>query len=1511
MERQFVGFDTPAPGKTIRVKSRKTQTATAVDSLSQQLSLTAAASGPTISSLLRADTNEREVAAVAEAQKPSFGEAFGAAVQSQGLTGAAIRILARGTYEPKPGFVVPEAALDGYDEEEREFLLGARSPEELAAYRTELQIDRDNARTLGARGAGWAVAVSVLAGMPEGFLTGGLITKAMYARGLGSLQAAQAGQRGRAVRLAVAENVGGNLALAGLEDALVGRMSVYDYGINAVTGLAAAGLNVPGINAQALRGLEERTVLASLEKQAILFQRARANLGEGADDAAIKAEMQRLETEQLRQDTKAYSAPASTDRRFMPDLEKLEAEEAGAAPRTQDESAIVSAETGMTQSWMTNSPGQDQPVLAIDTQVIPGGFDTARELDREWAQDLLDQPVSWQDGKVESRWQRVFREYGLDLREARSRPTGASYEGAMWEDGDLRATADWLTKNFLNDQRVVFVAGDQLKPGTRGDAWYTGENTSLIRLRPGMPPALSQQVLVHEIGHIVLKTQAERVSSRVLDGFKQMHTEWLETYTGTDRMGAALQRGAVSSTYTDDAFKAKDPQGFRASMMDVMAGVVSRVDDQLRKTNTESLKFATKYIPNADEFGAENFAKYIEAAVMDALDWKPKSIPAAVVYWFRDAVSKVLKLFNLAKERNLVAPDARVVDFFEAIRKANRASATKAKRAEAGMVVTDRDYGPRAPKGPAASGELPDVSWLQDPVAVKYGIDSMPVETPAQRAEAKAVLEMYRRAEDPTAPWNNIDQKYIDSITSNSTFDVASTSLTMLKSQNPLVRMAAAELVESPTGATGRRSTAAIAKYMNERAYMGNALNDFNAAYTEWRTSVGGGIAEDILKGDNYRRFNRMVAEEIEARRVGDSANHPPAVLKAVVAMEQGYERMRLAQIEAKTAGWAALPETSIGYMPHRLSGHALRNMTQNQRRAFHSALVDQFVEVEGWDIQFADTLATRYLDRADRRALGGYDVPANVHHTGAADIVRDALEAMGMSREEVRAQMQRYRRGAAGHTKKRLALDLRKEYDDGAGGTFTLIDLFEVDQVNLLRQQAQRVSGEVALARHGIMGRPGLELMKRGMQLGDTGTKAQPKELEAFDQVAAELLGDPFGNHAGKWRDRAMQATSLSRLGGMGFTQFAEYINAATGIGVGRTLQSIASFGRLRQEILDLAAGKKVDNPILGSIEDFTGAQFGTDAYKVVMPYDNPDLQYQVNGRETTHFADKLLRGGLHVQGKLSGWRAIHSVQQRGVAEQIVNKAVQYIRAGTDDVALRDMGFTPEVAAAIRTELNDAAKFNAAGQLVEFDITKVRNKDAAYEFVQAVHRGANQLIQGTFIGETGKWAHEGWLRMLTQFRTFSITAIEKQWGRQRAVRGTTAALGILLGSMAVAAPIYMARMYVQSLGRPDQQEWLEKRLEPSAIARATLNYVALSGLSGDFLDAFSSVTGVGKVTGGRAGGTTEFVGTVVAPAAGLLDDVWRGVQNAKDGTDPHELAKALPFSKLPFLAPAINALGD
>ena len=981
-------------------------------------------------------------------------------------------------------------------------------------------------------------------------------------------------------------------------------------------------------------------------------------------------------------------------------------------------------------------------------------------------------------------------------------------------------------------------------------AAYSRGYVHVLGVRPAGNSAESLVKGVHEVGHAVVKAYWNKLPDEYRLGVQ----------TAYDRFVAAMR-----------ADNTELANNMRFSTTDMTVDRAARQPTQ---------QFGYAYGASKDEFLAEQFVRYVEEAV--ATDNKAVTIPAIVRGMLKDMINAVVGLFKEAKKKHYLGPEPELRDMFEAIRK---------KEVEGGYALPAENLSP---------------ALVPQNTAAKFGLDMLPQDTPAQVAEVKVLTAMYERADSPSAPWNNIPANRLDSLTKYSdTF--GSTALILLRSENPVARMMAYELLESTTGAGGRNTSAAMSKYLQERKLMGNIVNEYQQAYVLFRNSRDGSMVDDFWKGDTKRQFDKLVSEEIEYRRQGTATNPHPAVTEAANRIEAAYDRLRVEQVNSKTTGWGALPTTSKGYMPHKLSAERVRNMTRAEEQALFSSLTDQFIGTEGWDVSFSSNLAAKYIDRVRKRATGGHGSGVAMNSPGAADIVEDALTAMGLTRQEVREQMTKYMRGAAGHTKQRLNLDLMKEYTNDDGTTFRLLDFYEQDNLGMVRAQAQRVSGEVALAGYGVMGRNGLGLIRRAMEFGYAGKKAQPNEFAAWDQVSAEFLGEPFGNNQVRWAQNTAMATSLMRMGGIGFTQAAEYINAAAHIGIAKTLSSIGSFARLRREVAALAGGEKVDNPLLSSLEVHGGAEFGTDSYKLQFPFDNPTSEYQVDGKQSLGIHDRLLRGGMHAQGKLTFWRAVHSAQQRGMAEQIVLKSLRFIRDGGEDVALADMGITPEVAAKMKANLDKAVTFDGNGRVVTLDVSKFGDEANAY--IQAVHRGVGQIIQQTFIGETGKWVHNDYLKLLGQFRAFGLTSVEKQWGRNRANHGVAKALGILVGSMAAAAPLYIARVYASSVGRDDQDEYLQRRLQPQVIARATMNFVASSGLSGELLDGLSAVAGL-QTTGGRAGVGGGVIDSIV-PAAGAITDVVDAVSNTQEGTDPTKALNSLPYSRLPYLIPVLNLMGE
>jgi hypothetical protein len=807
--------------------------------------------------------------------------------------------------------------------------------------------------------------------------------------------------------------------------------------------------------------------------------------------------------------------------------------------------------------------------------------------------------------------------------------------------------------------------------------------------------------------------------------------------------------------------------------------------------------------------------------------------------------------------------------------------------------------------------------FLKDPDALKYGLTTLPLNTPAERKKAQAIRALHQVADKwavnnpKDAAWDKRAKNWAD----NDVFNVASTGLIMLKSENNLVRMIASELLEDASGVSGKKgSTASITKYIMHNRIMGNAIPDMEEAYGIWSAGKKGSNLDGLVGGEYRKEFNRSVFELVERQGKGESINpdtpENAALLKAASVVQDMFKRSATEQIKANTLGSGAL-EDGVGYMPHKINPKMVMALTNEQTRVLHSALTDQFITIEGWDASFADMLASKYIERVQRRAHGDYSSSVGGNSADTADLVRETLMGMNLPEQIVADHMARFTKGAANFTKKRLDLDLHLVYDVD-GKAFKLLDVFETDPVALMRSQAQRASGDIALASKGIKGKPGMQLMREAMSYGENGKKATDAEFGAFDQTAAEFFGDPFGTQSTRWMERAMGANTLIRLGGMGFNQLSETLNGVFHVGALRTFDSITSIPRLKAEIDALVRGEKVDNPIIGSIEA-GGTEFGVDSHRVVLPYDSPDHAYPTYGKDTLTVTDRLLRGGGYLQAKLSGWRLIHSTQQRGMAEQVTRKVMRYIKEGKEDEALKGFGVNDNLRAALAADLDKIAVFDGNNKLTALDITKMTDPAVASELVQVIHRGVNQIIQGTFIGERGKWVHDGWLKLLTQFRSFSITSMEKQWGRQRNSHGVFAATGMLLGAMSMAAPIYMARVYAASIGREDQQEYLKARLTPQGIAKGTMNYVAMSGLFGDFADLLTAVApdkvkdklGITQ-TGTRAGTESEFIGTFLAPSAGLVDDAWKYLQSPDD---LKEGAKLAPLGKLPYMIPLLNLI--
>ena len=1351
--------------------------------------------------------------------------------------------------------------LDNPQPDEIADLLGTTSAEDRALALHNIQERRQNSVVLGRAGTAGQLSAMFIGGAldPTTYVLGFGAMKTFAAAGRGASVLARAGRSGAAMASVVGENVVGNVAYEAFQQALGEHKSVADYGMAAATSLLPAAIAAPGIWKQGLEAAAHKQINASVDAQAGHLARAAEALGPDAEPDAIRALASEYEAAAIREDVQGRTA----------------------APRSEN---------------TLNAPDLDDPEFLKTLETAPDGEPASMELpeivppkqDMNAFDALAAGPEhhARRDAQLEAR----VEEYGLtrSADELRSLKAGVHLGKDVADDALFKRIVPMLEK--LQQKYAPDLALHVQRHKTAGvnQAMSLGPGRHALMLDVD-PTGLSQfaPTAVHEMGHAIfeqyIRSMPEELRARMREDWQQWKAEF---EAGGGQRNAQARLGITRG-------------GLRDALGAAVRGDIPSLYESLRGVKASNGKPYADYFSNLDEFSAEQFLKQVEKDLTRAAN-TPDNMALKALY---DVVNMVKDLWEAAKQLGTIGPKDSYAEFFERIAKGQA-------RAGADMAPARSMETPVQAQPPAAH--------LSD-VIRRYGLDTMDTTDVRGRATQKALAQIIYDSES----WlikNPQDLEKMKTIMKNSLFDMRTPGLILASSQNPVFKAVAGILIENTMGGSGRQVTAALRKAQWEREFIGNSIVAYGAHYESFRNSRLGrikGALDDLSEANTRKEFNDLVYREVNARDLGQQIESPPQVKAAADALEVSYERMLKAQKDVRTVGWGALPENSRGYMPRVTDKRKWLTISTTRKQALHAALAQQMRDLGDMDEAFANKVASKYLDHISTNANGGHEIPANIHDPMALDYVQEAMRAAGMTKAEIDTFASKLARGGPTHTKARMNMDVLKEYTDADGSTFRLMDIMETDPIELLRAQARRVSGEVALTQHGVMGSAGAKLLRQAAEkAGKAGDPDHVAAMEAFDQVMAEMLGRPFGDQMPTWMEGAITANAASNLGMMGWMQMGELLNTATGLGVLDTMKMVADFPRIMQEVKVLAKGGKVENGILGSLE-VSGAEFGMAGYKMVTQYDNPMSQYAAVGRQDSGMLIKGVRVAGHTLGTVSLHRIIQATQVRGVAEQITKKALRYINEGIESKALADMGFTPEMRERIKAELPNIAKFEN-GVLASLDMTKAKDAGLASEFIATINRGAGQLIQDTFIGEKGKWQHSNLGKMMTQFRSFPITAMEKQWGRLRGMHGVPAALGIVMAAAPMAFALYAARTALAAIGRPDADEYIEQQFQPIAVGRGLMNYIGALGLAPDLMDALTAIAipkDVQKEYGltNRTGGAST-VGSVV-PIVGYGDTLLKGIGEVpkivwgSDNVNPHALARALPFSNAPGFAQALNLL--
>lgn len=413
----------------------------------------------------------------------------------------------------------------------------------------------------------------------------------------------------------------------------------------------------------------------------------------------------------------------------------------------------------------------------------------------------------------------------------------------------------------------------------------------------------------------------------------------------------------------------------------------------------------------------------------------------------------------------------------------------------------------------------------------------------------------------------------------------------------------------------------------------------------------------------------------------------------------------------------------------------------------------------------------------------------------------------------------------------------------NGEPGTFRLTDLLDTDNVNLVNRYSRQIEGASvkaailrAFARSGTDQIPSLpalweRLRQRAVELG-----MDPKD--AADQTGKLATMGKWVEGAPLWPSTAMGETlgvirkwqSATRLG---LATFAHANNMATIVGEA----GFANMLRITPAVTQMF--RAVANTPALFRELYAATGFGSEPLRTellgrILPEDlagdQPIIPKLGSGGPVKQAATKgvqALSGGLDranmLQARWTAFAPLMSFMQR--TSLLANAQMWGTIAKSGKLPgirrLATMGLDEGMAGRIIGEINANAEYGPGGTLNAFNLDKW-DPEVRANYVTALDKWSRRVAQTPDIGQMSQWMTKDWGKSLIQFRLYHIAAYEKQLLHGLYTHDVTTfrnwSLTMMGGAMA-----YAAREYLASIGDPNRDEILSRRLSPGALAKAAV----------------------------------------------------------------------------------------
>lgn len=675
---------------------------------------------------------------------------------------------------------------------------------------------------------------------------------------------------------------------------------------------------------------------------------------------------------------------------------------------------------------------------------------------------------------------------------------------------------------------------------------------------------------------------------------------------------------------------------------------------------------------------------------------------------------------------------------------------------------------------------------------------------------------------------------------------LATDAHSLWNSKSPVANLMAYSMFESAPGLWRNSKSAAMMRneFFDEAA--NHLIATYHPAYQEYAKARGVNKVKAYWANSQMKDdFNWEVAKEMNRRELGrpENPNLDPAVKKYCDSADMGTDIIRRRAQETGVDGFETIQRRS-GYMPRNLgsakvvnaiakAAHGERTVRELLMKAMQKAVPDLT------DAQ-ASVMAKAFITRARGRAMDMDMQTLNLTTGDSRSFIKETLENNGVGAKEVESILDVLghrieERGVVSHAKRRMPIDLDVSHEN-----ISMRDLLDYDVARVFGHYAQTMSGRSAAAAKGIGSKAKLDeiidtILREDPDIGKSAIGINPSAGKDYLRaLMAPFFGGADETHVLPVVRRITQLTTLGTMGMLGLPQLAETGAQIATVGLWNWLKAMPEAWKLFRGTTSERLALAED---LQGLAGNLGREWALHRPDLNLEYGRYDLNESM---ALAAQLDEVIAKGLQVQSHLSLFNKAKELQTEIVLVSYTDKLMRKLRDNAftqEDInRLLDIGFEPKYLQRIKAKYIDSGtvQFNEKGTCDRTNFAKWSGDDMAV-FNIGMRRLVNQVIQKGEAGEGWLWARSNVGKLLTQFKSFPMLAVQKQVARNLALNDSSTYFTAMYGLM-TAAIAYSVRELIN--GRTD-------RLDAESIYKGAFGMSNLTGWLPMFTDPVASMLGM------------------------------------------------------------------